>query len=164
MMTSLNLAPCPELPDERLWFPRPLLLDKLKYSDLEMKKIMSLQFLLSLVGEDSLLHWRMMQLKLLLLWQTLKSQPNRRILFLTKEFLKNVRNSFLSLPNLLDLPAMTQALTLTLSQLSLLFLLNLPNDQPLSPVKPILNQSITTFIKTQTGVGTSVGWEPGYFS
>ena len=42
-----------------------LLLDRLKYLDLETKKMTSLQFLLLLVREDSLLYWRITRLKIL---------------------------------------------------------------------------------------------------
>ena len=65
--------------------------------------------------------------------------------FLMKEFLRNLRNLFPLFPNHLDLLATTPALTPNLSWLSCLFLLNPPNDPPLSPLH-LLNQSIITLI------------------
>ena len=146
MMISSSLTPHPESLDRTLQFLSSLLLDELRYRDLEMKKVTFLLFLLSLVREDLLLYWRMMHLRLLQIKQTLKSNPPKKILFLSEEFLRNLRNSFLPFLNLLDLLVTTPALTPNLSQLSHPFLLDLINDPPLLPVQLILNQSIITLI------------------
>ena len=53
-MTFLNLTLDPVFLDKMLQFLSSLLLDTVKYRDSEMNKMTSLQFLLSLVREDSL--------------------------------------------------------------------------------------------------------------